>query len=88
MNWKGFRRKHLWPEQGTTTAFTCRDQGKPRRTSVRILRDPAEIRTEDLPDMSPLQKLMVSQLVKDISIFYGSGMFVALSTRAHHLTLY
>jgi hypothetical protein len=25
VNWKGFRRKRLWPNQGTISAFTCRD---------------------------------------------------------------
>jgi hypothetical protein len=34
--WKGFGRKLGWPNRGTSTAFTWKDWGKLRKTSILI----------------------------------------------------
>jgi hypothetical protein len=44
-----FRRKWLWPLRVIISVFIWRDSEKPRKTSVRIVCIPIEIRTELLP---------------------------------------
>jgi hypothetical protein len=34
-NWNGYGRRRWWPDRCTIPVFTCRDQGKPQKTSVR-----------------------------------------------------
>lgn len=46
----GFRRKRLWPNRGTILTFSCRVWWKPRKTSVRMSSNPAEIRTQHRPN--------------------------------------
>jgi hypothetical protein len=48
INCKGLRRKRSWPTRGTIPAFTWRDWGNSRHTSVIILAEIAEFRTEHL----------------------------------------
>jgi hypothetical protein len=48
-NWKGFGRKRPWPNRGSILEFAWRDWGKPWK-SVKKAGDPAEIRTERLPN--------------------------------------
>jgi hypothetical protein len=52
MNWKGFGRKQLWPNQGIILQFAWRNWGKPRKPSVRIADVPAKIRTEQILNAS------------------------------------
>jgi hypothetical protein len=49
MNWKGFGRKWLWPNQHTIPPLICMDWIKPREISVIIARVLVEIQTEHLP---------------------------------------
>jgi ribosomal protein L20A (L18A) len=48
MKWKGFERKYSQHNQGTITIIASRHWVKPRRTSIRIAADPAEVRKEHL----------------------------------------
>jgi hypothetical protein len=50
INWKGFRRKRLWPHGGTLPPFAWQDWENPQNISVRTASVPAENQTEALPN--------------------------------------
>jgi hypothetical protein len=52
MNWKGFGRKRFWPNRGTIPIFRLgRGLRKSTKISVCIADTPAEIGTQQLPNM-------------------------------------
>jgi hypothetical protein len=56
-----YGRKRSWPNQGKIPEYSCRHWWKPRKPSVRIASDPAEIQTEHLSNESLVLSLHPSE---------------------------